>query len=1175
MWALGNPSCFTCFGSLLEPGPLARLALERGYRAVGLSDWRGFYGAVPFSQACAEPDPWGVGGKLGGRLHKRGRGRAIIQPVFGTYLPLAGVGPVQVTTREPEGYGQLCHALTQWNAGLRGDGAPGPAGLPGSETPVPLDAFCRFWERARDRCWLSMPIRPDPDPETAAGRSAGRRQRNGGAAAPPPWVAWERRYRALVAAVGADAVWLELGWHYPAQRSLQRRVFAELGRRPDSPRWVIMTGARLADPGDVAALRTQQAIGSLTLVNEPHPDKLPDGDYGLPEADRLMEAFTRCPEAVRGTEAFVDGCGFDYTYGRVFMPHWTGREDPGGSAFDDAADDRRLRALCREGLARNYAPARYPWANRPDDASLEQRLERELRIVHETGYSGYFLIFHAIVEACRERGIDVLARGSAAGSLICYCLGVSNVCPFRFGLSFERFLNHERLRHSKLPDIDLDLPWDRRDQIIRWVYERFGQAGDDPAAGRVAMIGGFSTYQARAAIAEVARTRGLPESVVRRWTRYLPMGGMAKFRDREALLVEAGDLANEEGFAEAAGIALTLDGLPRHPMMHPCGIVIADRPLTAFMPLDPSSKGFPMTQMAMDPVEDLGLLKLDLLGQAGLAVLRDARLDIRQDPHAQAATEAEDAAEPVLQVADTPPDPADAVAAADGFPGPEPFAGMHYDDARVYALCAAGQARGVFHIESPAMTSLLRLCRCADVDCLVATVSVIRPGAANEDKKNLFARRYLGLDEPVYHHPDLEPILRESYGLMIYEEHIILVAHYWAGLDLGKADLLRRILVKKKEGEELEALGREFAACARRKGYSDREILTVWTMLVAFSGYMFNKAHGAAYAVEAFHGCWMKLNWPGHFLAAVLQNQRGFYAPIVYVCEALRNGYRFRLPDVCRAVDRFRARETPTQTEAPETAGRSDPPPRGWIDVPLWQIRGLSQRFHEQWLSCLRAHRAAGGAADKPLFADWDHFLSMVRPAPADLLVLARSGALDAFFDGHRHRAVWEAARIGKSTTKAGQAMLPGASALAPGRLPDLPADDPRTRAAMEQALLQFPVTLTPYALWLDGLDAFGCVPIARLQAYVGDEVDIRGVIVTTRSHLTLKKEPMKFVTLADPTGFCETTLFPQVFREAGFKVARSIALRVRIRVERDDTDSGLCCDVVEVIDQVFAEEGG
>jgi len=1028
VFALGNYSAYTFHGSLLRPCDLAKRAAAAGYTGAGLADAGGFYGAVEFSQACA---------------------RVGLRPFLGCRMSVRDLGPVQLTVRNRDGYRALCSAITVWNLGSGRD--------------VSNDEFRRWWESHAGGCGLSVPIAAGPDEDASALRRAGRLYRG-----------WKERWGCIQNLDTSD-VWIELGWATAEERDLQRRVYRELAG--DWERWVIMTGARLSEPGQGKALCVLQSIGTLTRVGQTHPDKLPPGDYTLPDAAVLRRRFAGVPRVLDSTAVFADGCDFDFSLGKVFLPHWNTGAVPAGS------DDSRLRAICMRGLAERYGEGRYPWAGKPSRAALLKRLCRELAVVRETGYAGYFLIFHDVVRACRERGIPLLARGSAAGSLICYSLGVSNVCPFRFGLSFERFLNLERLQHRKLPDIDLDLPWDRRDEIITYLYGKYG-------AGRVAMIGGFSTFKARSALAETVKCFGRSDNAARGWTRHLPHGRLRSFLERRRDHVESRQLDREEDFAEIAAIAMQLEGLPRHPMMHPCGIVVSDRPLTDFTPIEPSHKGFAMTQMSMEPIEDLGLLKLDLLGQAGLSVIRDAVDNVRDDCLAD-----------------------------------DPLAGINYGDKRIFELLSKGGARGVFHVESPAMTGLLRLCRCADIDCLVAVVSVIRPGAANENKKNAFARRYLGLDPPTYVHPDLEPILRDTYGLMVYEEHILLVAHHFGGMDLGSADLLRRLLVKKKDAAAIDELGAVFAACARRAGRGENEIATVWRLLRDFTGYMFNKAHGAAYAIEAFEGCWLKYHWPVHFLGAVLQNRRGFYRPLVYIMEALYYGGRIVLPDVCYHRDCYWVE-----------GGRKAPT----LHVPLWQISGLSLKFME------RRHEAVN---ERP-FADWEDFLCRTRPGRADLMLLARAGALRRFFP-YRHRAVWEAQKY-RPDEAAGLRPLPA------GSIPEFPSEDPQALSAWEMELLGFSITLSPFACRMDGIERRGTIPIDQLGEHVGREVEIAGIVVCTRRHTTVRGEFMKFISLADPTGIAEVSIFPRAYRRYGYAVSRAPAIRARVSVEYDGTRSGL-----------------
>ena len=1036
-----------------------------GYTGAGLADMGGFHGAVEFSQAC---DRAGLRMILGCRLRIR------------DFVP----GWLQITVRDQAGYAAVCRLVSETHA---------------DETE--WEGVERLQAEASGHVWLSCPIRVEHVYRSRIGDY-------------PRWrSAWE-----ALSLRGWDNLWLELGWQSEAGRLLQRRVFSELGRQ-GWERWVLVSGARHAGgDGGSRLLELLQSMGTLTRIGQAHPDKLGKADYGLLPPGEVRQRFARVPSVFKQTRAFTEACSFDFTFGKLYLPNPLIRSgaDSVEAATGRARQDRVLAWRCLRGIVRRYGTA-YPWRDKPGRAELLERLQRELGVVSETGYAGYFLIFAEVVDECRRRDIPLLARGSAAGSLICYALGVANVCPFRFGLRFERFLNRERMRHSKLPDIDLDLPWDRREEIMGWLYERYG-------IQKVAMIGGFAHFKGRASVAEVAKAMGVPAHEAHAWSKRLPHGSLRKFLDDRDGYVEARGAWADPGFRKAVALAVDLHGLPRHPMMHPCGMVIADRPLTDFTPVGGSAKGFSMTQMSMDPIEDLGLLKMDLLGQAGLSVIRDCVEDLK------------DAWEKDLKDGG---DQKDIKRGGYDLPGKEDvFEGIDYGDQRIYEMVRKGEARGVFHIESPAMTSLLKLCRCADIDCLVATVSVIRPGAANEDKKTKFARRYLGMEEPVYAHPVLEEVLADSYGLMIYEEHILLVANRFAGMDFGTADLLRRILIKKSDSDSMSELEAVFRSSAIRAGRGEEEIETVWRELRDFSGFMFNKAHGAAYAVEAFQGCWLKFHWPVHFLSAVLNNQRGFYNPLVYVMEILRHGGKFSLPDVRHPGNAYRVVD-------------------GRVQIPLWQIKGLGERFLDTW----------GKVRPDGPFVNWDDFVRRVRPDPSDAQLLARAGALRAFFS-NRHEAVWHAGQV-KRGERRGRGLSAGADLFAPAEkvsTESLREMSPVESAEAEVELLGYPVSLSPFDLWMQGIDRNGTIRIAELEKYVGREMEIAGIQVCHRLHRTLKGELMKFVSLADETGIAETVLFPDVYREYGWPLSHSRAARLRVSIERDETGSGLSLSVMEAL---------
>jgi len=855
---------------------------------------------------------------------------------------------------------------------------------------------------------------------------------------------------------------LEINSNSEADRRRARRL-AERGRRLRIP-VAAAFHAHYRKPQDRLLYDILVSMRTLTLLKQSHPDKHAEGDYHFPSPDEIQRHFRLYPQAIENTNRIAERCQFELELGDILFPPFPVPENHTPMVL--------LSQMARAGVLRRYGPHPKPevWA----------RLERELNVIEEVGYAEYFLIFADLVDWCRRQGIATLARGSAAGSLVCYALGISNVCPFRFGLCFERFLNRERMQFAKLADIDLDLPWDRRDEVVQHVFERYGTE-------HVAMIGAFNTFQGRAAVADIAKVYGIPEREVRRFTEHMPafMGDAATVL---RTLPECRHLPwDEEPYRTIVELAPRLEGIPRHASMHPCGLVISAEPITDRMPLFLSAKGYRTSQYAMDDVEELGLLKMDLLGQAGLSVLRDACANVRRNRGVEVDLEQID-----------------------------------YADPAAWEMIATGNARGVFHIESPAMTSLLVMADCRDLDCLTAVESIIRPGAANEGKKRAFARRHQGLEPVTYAHPSLEPLLADTYGLLAYEEHILLVANGFAGMSWGRADVLRRALVKNKDRRKIAEMGAEFRACALRAGRKPEEAEAVWAELEAFAGYMFNKAHSAAYAVEAFQGAWLKSRYPLEFLAAVLTNRRGFYAPIVYVLEALRLGARLLPPDVNLSQPGFHV-EADT------------------IRLPLDQVKGLTAETLERILE----HRPFHDAGD---------FYRRVRPGRAEWLALLKVGALDSLGEP-RGRLFWRLSRLEAArAAEAGPLLAAGVETPAP--LPEAAPSDRQAQVRWEHELLGFPVSCHPLDYFAPGVNWARYVPAAEVSRHAGKVIDVCGLIVAERVHGT-DRGAMKFLTLADRTGFMEVALFADAYRRWGHLTVQPV-VAARAAAEPFDNRKGV-----------------
>jgi DNA-directed DNA polymerase III PolC len=883
-------------------------------------------------------------------------------------------------------------------------------------------------------------------------------------------------------AVSEDAT---LGELFP--RSFYRLVASR--DTPDDFPAVACPSIHYATPDDRQKYNIVQSIRTLTLLHEQHPEKRTNGRLHFRPPAEMAVACKERPEWLRHTLEIAERCNFQFPFGKPQFPDFHPPDASTARMF--------LRKLVLDGLRRRYLERA---------SQFSPQVEEELSIIAAVGYEAYFLVVWDILQVCRARGIEWITRGSAADSLVCYCLGISDVCPIRFDLYFKRFLNPERMALNKLPDIDVDFPHDRKDDVVELIFAKYGRE-------HCAVVGGFSTFQARSAFAEVAKVLGVAEREVRKFTEHFPWGfgggwvpdepapkGGTELIELLRANPETRDLPlDEEPYKTAVEMAAFLDGVPRYPKMHPCGVVLSCQPMHELAPTFISNKGLATTHYDMDAVEEIGLVKMDILAQGGLAVMRDAR---------------ESLAKRGVTV---------------DLAGLEPW-----EDPEVWEMIAAGGARAVHHIESPAMISLCRMTNVREIDGLVAIVSVIRPGAANESKKLSFTRRYQGMEPVTYPHPSLEPCLRSTFGLVVYEEHILQISESFAGLPPGRADVLRRALVKQKRAIVAD-IGREFIASARARGHDDGKIAEVWQLVTGFSGYAFNKAHSTAYGVEAFQAAWLKRYHPAEFMAGVLTNGKGFYHPLVYVLECHRLGLKLSPPSV----------------NAP---GPAFVPQGKTIRVPLTRVKGLTNRTTDLLLA---AH--ANGS-----FASMADFFRRVAPSGEELEAMIRVGAFDEFGES-RTRQFWQAQYLVRTF---GAATEPNQGWLIPPpgleQLPGIPLNEPTRleRLQCETELFGFAVSGHPLELFPDVAWDTYC-PVNRLGDFVGETVTVCGLVVEQRTHHQITGEPMKFLSLADRTGIVETELFAQTYKSYGLATVRYPVLEVEARVEPFENGRGFSLRVM------------
>jgi DNA-directed DNA polymerase III PolC len=764
-------------------------------------------------------------------------------------------------------------------------------------------------------------------------------------------------------------------------------------------------------------------------------------------------------------------------------------------APDLLAANRELAADCRAELPDStpiFPPAPLAGGETPYSALLERclpgirrrygtlapapvdRLMRELEVIGRLGFSEYFLVVGDIVAFARGRGVPVVGRGSGASSIVAYVLGITNVDPIAHRLHFERFLSAER--GADLPDLDVDLDWRGRDQVIEHVYRAHG-------AERVAMISTHACFHPRSAFREAARAYGVPVEEVNRLARLLPHAG----EDLEVIVRASPvvrDLAwGEEPWRSILAGAQGLLGQPRHLGIHSGGIVIADRPLADRVPLERAAKGIVVTQYEMEAVAEVGLVKIDLLGNRGLStVAAAARL-----------------AGPAIDL-DHPAD----------------------RDPPTARLLAAGDTLGCFQIESPGMRNLLKMIAPASVREVVDALSLIRPGPASSGMKERFVRRARRLEPTRFVHPALAAVLAPTYGIPLYEEDVMEMAHAVAGMDLDEADKLRRAIAAAASVEEMRAVKNGFVARAVRAGVAPDDAVAVWDEMARFASYSFSRAHAAGYGVIAYQSVFLKTHCPPAFACAVLNHHQGMYPRWVHVEDARRHGVRILLPSVSRSDADFTLEHLdPGAPESPVV-----------VRAGLGQVQGLSGGT----IASLLAARHDGGP-----FTSIGDFRRRVRPAQPELETLIRVGGFDDLGVA-RSQLLWQArvGRVhGKGTGVDGSAGSTSAGLFA-GEIgdaapPALRELRPLRRLRDELSGLGISPRAHPLLVVAPGfreaLPGKMRIAAAELPAHIGRQVAVVGLAAAMRRTPTRAGQTMAFLTLDDPSGMAECTVFPAALR--------------------------------------------
>ncbi len=801
-----------------------------------------------------------------------------------------------------------------------------------------------------------------------------------------------------LAGVFGERAWLAIDGSHPGGAELGREIATLAGR--------FGVGVVAAQP--IYALEAQErtrlhllaAIArNTTLRALTAADRLDDGDDAVmlhwPAPAEMATRYAAFPAALAATATIAAACGAARPDGR---PIWPVLALPAGQNPDDA-----LAAQAQAGLITRYGAAAngHPAAERE---AMTARLADELAAIARHGFAPLFLLVADIVHFARTRDIPVSTRGSVANSLVAYCIGITTVDPIEHDLLFERFLNPAR---RSLPDIDLDFCSIRRDEVLDYVRQRYG-------AGRVALVATISTLRLRSALRESAKAHGLDEATTDRLVKLLPEDWHPDPRRRSAQTLESA-LAKvaDPALHPAVRAAFGLLRQPDHLSVHPGGVVITPGPLTEIVPVQMAPKGFLITQFDHGDVEALGLPKIDLLGIRALTVLADAAGLVRTYY------------DPAFRV--------DAIA-------PE--------DAATGEMLARGEAIGVFQCESSGAQRTLRQLRARTVQDLAIANAFFKPGPALGGMAQHFIRRYRG-EEPVgYLHPALEPILRRTKGVLIFQEQILRIAREIAGLSWEEADHLRKGMSKFQSSEMAAIRARFIAGCQRPApggaALSETQARTLWEQVEPFAGYGFNQGHATAYADVSYRSAYVRAHWPAAFLCARLANWGGFHHPAIYIAEARRLGIAVRPPHINWSGGEF-------------TLVQEDD--RAVLYMGLHQVRDL----REASVQAIGAERRRGR------FGDLADLLRRVPLQRKEIAHLIQCGALDGL--GESRAALLAAAEKGAN----GGAQQFAFDFMAQAT----PAEDAAQRLAWEEHILGQPVSVHPLDVQPDA--AAGCTPLAAI----------------------------------------------------------------------------------------------
>lgn len=892
---------------------------------------------------------------------------------------------------------------------------------------------------------------------------------------------------------GKDNYFLEIQNHGLPEEAAVRPVLASLAKEYGLG-LVATNDFHYTKKEDARSQEIKLCISTGKTLDDPYHFHFANDEFYCKSGDEMRAILGNFPGAIENTRVIADRCNVELTFGEHKLPSFDVPEGETAASY--------LRKLCEKALPERYAVV---------TDKERSRMDYELGVIDKMGFSDYFLIVMDFIHYAKSHGIPIgPGRGSAAGSIVSYLLHITEVDPLRFDLLFERFLKPARV---SMPDIDTDLCYRRRGEVIEYLARKYG-------SDQVAQIITFGTLAARAVIRDVGRVTNMPLREVDRIAKMVPVGPGVTLKKTMEGSREFRDLYDSDTTVHCLiDHCLDLEGISRNSGTHAAGVVICSKPVEEYVPIQLTQDGFIQTQYEKDQVEQLGLLKMDLLGLRNLTVIHDALEMIRENRGID------------LDINKIPSE----------------------DEETCKMLCD-GDTIGVFQSESSGFTSLLMQLHPERFEDLIPMVALYRPGPLGSGMAEDFIKRKHGKIPVEYPHPSLEPILKETYGVILYQEQVMQIASVMGGFSLGQADMLRRAMGH-KEPEILQQNRETFVDGAVANGVDDRTANYVFDLMVHFAGYGFNKSHSVCYGWIAWQTAYLKAHYRPEFMAAMMTCYNGDRDKVSrYISDTRRAGVVIAAPDVNLSEAYFSVKG----------------------DKILFGLDGIQNVGEGAVRSIIEARKQGGPFKSLSDFVERADNRGLNSRACESLI---RCGALDSLGANRSQllaalpEALGDAQSI-RNERASGQLNLFGGEETPETIVyPDLPDMDPKEKIEWERKLLGFYVSGHPLDSYKEQLKA--CTPLYHLTAegnqYDGRMVTIGGTISRIKGTMTKKGQPMGYVTIEDYDGEVETVVFPSVWETVRPILAEDAAVAIRGRVQANERDVRVLAEEIIPLDKLRA----